>query len=179
MSTILDSRDHRQACEDYLLARTGKYEWRMVRYGAVADKLVRMGLTDDDIVVDVGAGWCEFDHYLRTEVGWCGRYLPIDGNLDGTDLNVWSPKFEYGFLVAIELLEHLRDPCRLMFEMVEHATKGVAATTPNPETTDVFGMDPTHICSIHADVFTVCGWDTRIESFYGQPEDSILAWRSV
>lgn len=164
-------------CEDYLNSRTGKYEWRRVRYIAVADLLIEAGLNNDDLIIDVGAGWTEFDYCLRAEYGWRGRYLPVDGQFDGTDLNLWTPPREASFIVAIELLEHLFNPMRMMLAMRAHASKLIVATTPNPATTDVLGMDPTHVTPLPEKFFKVMGWQTRVESFYGQVDDSILAWR--
>jgi hypothetical protein len=164
--------------ETYLGARTGTYEFRCRRYAAVARKLQEMGLADGDLVVDVGAGRCEFDHFLRTSLGWTGRYLPVDGSLDGTDIERWAPPetLRPEFFVAIELVEHLHAPHRLMRRMRAHARKGVAVTTPNPETTDVLGMDATHVTPVHFEEFTARGWAAEKCSLFGQPEDSILAY---
>lgn len=178
---------HQQACEDYLRSRTGKYEWRCVRYDAVAINLFGLGLDNDDIIVDLGAGWCEFDHRLRTHWDWRGRYVPIDGSIDGTDLETWFPerRHQAAFYTAIEVLEHMEDPLRLLAAMERAATKGVVLTTPNPRTTDVLGMDPTHKTPISSDTLCKwgyarvgnCGWQEA--SFYGQPADSLIAWKST
>lgn len=166
------------SCDDYLKSRTGKYEWRCQRYSAVAEKMIDAGLCDDDMVIDIGAGWTEFDVYLR-ELGWRGRYFPVDGGLDGTDLEKWHPPREAEFMVAIELIEHLENPRRMLQEMEQYATKLCAITTPNPKTTDVLGMDPTHKSFVYDTEMRIWKWETEIRSFYGQDGDSILSWRTA
>ncbi|KKM73981.1 hypothetical protein LCGC14_1404890 [marine sediment metagenome] len=47
----------------------------------------RYGLKNSDTVCDVGAGATELDVCLRVDASWKGRYWPIDGGLDGVDLN--------------------------------------------------------------------------------------------
>lgn len=74
-----------EAAERYLRSRSGCYAWRALRYRAAAGALVEMGLDDDSLLVDVGAGWTEFDFCLRSEFRWRGRYHPVDAMLDGTD----------------------------------------------------------------------------------------------
>ena len=175
---MTDTLDRIQFYNDYLDARTGKYEWRCERYDGVIDKLVEMGLQDGDSVVDIGAGRQEF-HKRLEERGFKVFYEPIDASIDGVDLNEWVSPFRADFFVAIELLEHIHEPFRLMEDMEMKARKGVAATTPNPRTTDVLGMDPTHVCQIDETDFNNLGWYTEIRSFYGQPDDSILAWRQA
>ena len=83
-----------QSCDSYLDDRTGKYEFRAVRYRAAADWLTASGLTHDMTVVDVGAGMTELDYCLRAEYGWRGRYIPVDGGIDGVNLNAWTPPRE-------------------------------------------------------------------------------------
>lgn len=55
------------AADEYMAARTGKYEWRAVRYRQAGEFLASVGLTAQDTVCDVGAGWTELDYCLRTE----------------------------------------------------------------------------------------------------------------
>jgi hypothetical protein len=133
------------------------------------------GLADTDTVIDVGAGWTELDYCLRSEFDWRGRYMPVDGSLDGVDLNVWSPPRDAEWFVALEIVEHVYDPCRLIRAMQERALKGVIISTPNPETTDVLGMDPTHVVEVFADTLRCLRFDVQPRSFYGQPCDSLFA----
>jgi hypothetical protein len=166
-------------CNEYLDQRSGTFEFRCIRYEAVTDRLLALGLEDGDLIVDVGAGRCEFDHYLRTRRGLHVRYVPVDGSIDGTDLEKWIPPFASDFFVAIELLEHLNDPIRLMNEMMGTALKGIVATTPNPLTTDVLGMDYTHKTEIFPETFEQFGWDVREVTLFGQEQDSLLAWYEI
>src|SRR3954447_20449205 len=94
-------------CDTYLGDRTGKYEWRAIRYRAALDAMRENGLTDSDTIVDVGAGWTEFDYCARAEYHWKGRYIPIDGGIDGTDINYWRPSRRADYFIALEILEHL------------------------------------------------------------------------
>lgn len=162
-------------CNTYLDQRIGTYEFRKIRYTSVVQKMSRMGLRDDHLVVDVGAGRCELNHLLH-ELYFRVRYLPVDGSLDGTDLETWQPPLRADFFAAIEILEHIHHPQRLMRELMLHANKGIVATTPNPLTTDVMGMDHTHVTPLYPAHFAALGWKTEIRSHFGQPDDSILAW---
>ena len=167
------------ACNDYIRARTGRYEWRRVRYLAAQEALLDMGLTDEDTVIDVGAGWTELDYCLRRELNWRGRYHPIDGGLDGTDINYWLPANTGAFIVALEIIEHLRYPLARMSRWQAHA-RGIVVSTPNPETTDVLGMDPTHVTPVTKRDLDTLGFSVEERSFYGQPSDSLFAtWRNT
>lgn len=163
-------------CDQYLGDRTGKYEWRAVRYRAAA-KAMRFydGLLDSDTVVDVGAGWTEFDYCLRAEFGWRGRYSPVDGGLDGTDLNSWTPPRKAEWFVGLEIVEHLTAPFLLLEKLKLYATKGIILSTPNPRTTDVLGMDPTHVRPIEAWELENTGFVVTEATFYGQESDSLFA----
>jgi hypothetical protein len=163
-----------RACDGYLAARTGKYEWRRVRYLATLNALQGRGLADHHTVIDVGAGWTELDVCLRVDGGWRGRYIPVDGCVDGTDLEVWTPWRDADFFVALELLEHLEDPERLARELQRATTSALIVSTPNPATTDVLGMDSTHVTPIRAEELAGWGFDVRERSFYGQPADSLF-----
>lgn len=176
----LDKDDLIGSCDAYLEARTGKYEWRRERYEAALVAMDRIGLEDKDTIIDVGAGWTELDHCLRVEGDWRGRYIPVDGSIDATDLEVWNPPREAEYFVALELLEHLDDPQRLMAAMQAKATKGVIVSTPNPETTDVLGMDPTHRTEISKALLWAFGFEVYTRSFYGQVDDSLFGiWKPV
>lgn len=170
-------------CDDYMAARSGKYEYRAVRYRAAADWLVSQGLTDSDTVVDIGAGWTEFDYCLRKEYDWKGRYIPVDGGIDGTDLEQWVPSRKAEFFVGLEIIEHLHEWRSCLAEWQNAATKGVALSTPNPRTTDVIGMDPTHVVEIHPKDLRSFGFDVEERTFYGgvfsngEPDSLFATWR--
>jgi hypothetical protein len=147
--------------------RTGKYEYRAVRYRAAIDWMYANGLDDSMTVVDVGAGMTEFDYTLRAEYNWRGRYIPVDGGIDGTDLNVWTPPREAHFFVALELIEHLVNWERLVDGMKTAAMRGVVMSTPDPRTTDVIGMDPTHVREVWPGQLEAMGFDVEPSLFYG------------
>lgn len=163
-----------EACDDYLDQRTGHYDYRRIRYNATVEAMA--GLDNRDTVIDVGAGWTEFDYCLRAEHDWRGRYIPVDGGIDGTDLNTWTPPRPAEWFVALEIIEHVRDPFRLLGLMQRYATKGVVLSTPNPRTTDVLGMDPTHVRAVHRWELTASGFAVLECNFYGQPSDSLFAY---
>lgn len=172
------SDTHIHACENYLTQRTGCYTWRAVRYNAAAIAMKAMGLTDDSLVVDVGSGWTELDFCLRTEHTWRGRYHPVDGMLDGVNLNQWTPPRQADFFVALEVLEHLDDPARLILAMQRYARCGVVVSVPNPRTTDVLGMDDTHVSVVGPKLLRGCGFTVEERAFYGGHADSLFAvWR--
>jgi hypothetical protein len=166
-----------RACNDYLDARTGCYEYRRIRYLAALTAMQNIGLDDSCTIVDVGAGWTELDVCLRVDGGWKGRYIPVDGGIDGTDIARWWPAVEADFFVGLEIHEHLDaiDAALLVVKMKEVAGRGVILSTPNPKTTDVLGMDPTHKTEVHRGFLEKRGFTVRPESFYGQPRDSLFA----
>jgi hypothetical protein len=169
-------------CDDYLNARTGTYEQRAARYRMTASMLEGEGLLDTDTVVDVGAGWTEFDYCLRTEFNFKGRYIPVDGGIDGVDLNKWFPPRAANWFVALEILEHLENPYRLARSMMHAATRGVIFSTPNPRTTDVLGMDETHVCEVDVNKMRRLGFRVVEATFYGrfsngEPDSLFGVWR--
>jgi hypothetical protein len=129
--------------------------------------MMRNGLDDSMTVFDIGAGMTEFDYCLRSEYDWRGRYIPVDGGIDGTDLNNWKPPREAHWFVALELLEHLHDWRNLVFQMQRKAIHGIVVSTPDPRTTDVLGMDPTHVCEVKPYELTGHGFNVTEETFYG------------
>lgn len=156
------------ACDEYLQSRTGQYEFRAVRYRAAAEFMRANGLADEDTVVDVGAGWTEFDYCLRAEYNWRGRYVPLDGWIDGSDLNHYVPSRDAEWFVALEILEHLEHPLTFTHRIQDFATKGIVFSTPNPRTTDVLGMDPTHISVINKTAMELSlGFTVTEQTFYG------------
>lgn len=163
-----------ETCDGYLASRTGRYEWRAQRYRAAMKAMQELGLSHNSTVVDVGAGWTEFDYTLRAEGGYRCRYWPVDGCFDGTNLEKWVPPRKADFFVALELIEHLVDPWRFLAELQAKAQVAVIVSTPNPLTTDVLGMDATHKTEIMPAHLEGEGFEVTINSFYGQPEDSLF-----
>lgn len=181
MSTIVRDQAY---WEGYLSERTGTYEFRTIRYAAVLDRLMLMGFHVRDSVCDIGAGRQEFERYLR-EQGWQGTYRPVDGSIDGTDLDVWDPTIEshnlVDWAVAIEVIEHLHEPQRMVSIMKAHACKGICLTTPNPETTDVLAMDRTHVCEIWPRDLDEMNVRWERATLFASPEwrkenDSLIGW---
>lgn len=156
-----------QSCDQYMDERTGKYEYRAVRYRHTIEEMLKHGLDDSMTIYDIGAGMTEFDYTLRAEYHWRGRYIPVDGGIDGTDLNHWTPPRDAHWFVALEILEHLHDPYEAALKMQRHATKGVIFSTPNPATTDVLGMDQTHVCEVDETRMNMLGFHVSWETFYG------------
>jgi hypothetical protein len=156
-----------QNCDNYMDERTGKYEYRAIRYRHAIEAMMAHGLDDSMTIFDVGAGMTEFDYCLRREYDWRGRYIPVDGGIDGTDLNAWVPPREAHWFVALELLEHLTHWRDLVYHMKVSASQGIVVSTPNPRTTDVIGMDPTHVTEIHAHDLGGRNFKVTEETFYG------------
>lgn len=130
----------------------GTYENRIPEYAVIARQLQLMMIRDGDSVLDVGAGSCDLDHYLRTEVGWRGQYVPVDGSLMGDDLDEWEiPEgVQFDWVVCCETIEHVDDPARLFAQLVRAARQGVIVTTPNPAVVDVLAVDPTHKVAVYS-----------------------------
>lgn len=170
------------SCDSYLGERTGTYEQRAIRYRAAADWMTASGLTHDMTIVDVGAGMTELDYCLRAEYRWRGRYIPVDGGIDGVDLNDWTPPREAHFFVALEIIEHLFNWRELIQRVQERALNGVVMSTPNPRTTDVIGMDPTHMVEVHPADLEAYGFQVSEETFYGgvlsdgEPDALFATW---
>lgn len=171
-----------QNCDNYMDERTGKYEFRAIRYRVAAEAMFARGLDDSMTIFDVGAGMTEFDYCLRKEYDWRGRYIPIDGGIDGTDLNAWIPPREGHWFVALELLEHLWNWRGTVQWMQMKASQGVIVSTPNPRTTDVIGMDPTHVVEVHSKDLEFFDFKVTEETFYGgvfsngQPDSLFGVW---
>lgn len=173
----------------YLASRAddaNAYDRRCVRYDAALKAMDHLDLCDTDTVVDVGAGWTEFGARLHTgrvsPYGTPGfpasraRYIPVDACIDGADLNTWLPPRRAEWFVALEVLEHLKRPDRLAHALMASADKGVVISTPNPATTDVLGMDATHITPVSGVDLEAWGFQTIMpSSFYGKPNDSLFA----
>lgn len=154
------------AVDSYLNERTGCYEYRAVRYQRAVDALAYLGLSNTDTVLDVGAGWTEFDYCLRTAADFRGRYIPLDMGIDGTDLNSWVGTRNYDFVVALEILEHLEDPARLVREL-QRVSRGIALSVPNPRTVNVLGIDETHVIEVTRAMLESWGFQVQEATFYG------------
>lgn len=169
-------------CDNYLDDRTGKYEFRAIRYRAAIEQMYLHGLDDTMTVFDVGAGMTEFDYCLRREYNWRGRYIPVDGGIDDTDLNEWVPPRWAHWFVALEILEHLNNWGELVYRMQGSAARGIVVSTPNPRTTDVIGMDPTHVVEVHASHLNTYGFEVSEQTFYGgvfsngEPDSLLGVW---
>lgn len=153
--------------DKYLSERTGKYEFRAVRYRLAADELVRMGLNDSHTLLDLGAGWTEFDYCLRVEYGWRGRYIPVDGSINGEDLNIWHPPREYDFFVGLELLEHLASPAHLVEAVQRKTLVGGVVSVPDPSKFDIMSIDDTHITEVTSHMLEGWGFVTQNVQLYG------------
>lgn len=153
--------------DTYLSQRTGTFEKRAVRYRAALGALRDLGLSDSSTLYDIGAGWTELDVTLRVEGEWKGRYIPIDLGLDlHHDLESWSPPRPADYAVALEVLEHLRDPWRLVTQLQKSVT-AIVVSVPNPRTVDVLDIDETHQTIITAADLAARGFTVREELFYG------------
>lgn len=166
----------RQDCNTYLAQRRGTYAFRTRRYDAVIDELYGLGVMDWDVVYDLGAGMCEFDRRLR-EHEFHLRYVPVDGCIDGTDLNEWTPPAADAFVV-IEVIEHLIAPGVLLERLKRQARKGIVLTTPNAAKVDVLAMDETHRTPFVAADIEVHGFEVTALQLFNDFEDTLLAvWR--
>lgn len=162
-------------CNSYLGKRVGTYEFRCRRYKAVFDEMVIAGFNPDSTVVDVGAGRCEFGLYIRERMPHSRHaYIPIDGAIDGVDLETWEPHLLADYYVAIEVLEHLANPGRLFRAMQRRAARGVILTTPNPETTDVLGMDETHKTPIGYGMLWAWGCAVKALPLFTRSNDTLI-----
>lgn len=171
--------EHYEKWLQYMRDRKGDFEFRSnTRYRAVMLQLLRMGLRDEHLLIDVGAGSCQFGHYLALN-GWRGRYLPVDAVLDGTDIEMWVPKLPADFMVAIEVVEHLREPEHLLNVMDSHSRHGAVLTTPNPDVVNVIACDPTHVSVVPAWMLENRGWRTEAVQLFGKPGDTIVAHKFV
>lgn len=152
--------------DEYLGERGGCYEYRAVRYTAAGQELVKLGLGNDSTVYDIGAGMTEFDYCMRRTFDWRGRYIPVDMGISAVDLNYWRPERQVDFVVALEILEHLDDPARLVREL-QAASKGIVVSVPNPRTVDVLAIDDTHVTPISQGMLERWGFVVEERTFYG------------
>lgn len=170
-----------ESCDDYLHSRTGKYEYRAIRYRKAADWLMLNGLSNSDTLTDIGAGWTEFDYCLRKEYDWRGRYIPVDGGITNIDLNTWEPERETDWFVGLEILEHLRNPERLVRVLQQSTIKGAVVSVPDPSKVDVFSLDSTHLVEVHEADLLRWGFAVTSEQLYGGvfsdgSNDALMGW---
>lgn len=167
--------------DSYMAERTARFEWRVERYRAALEAMSELGLNHKQTVLDVGAGWTELDAILRTDGQWRGRYIPADFGVDGTDLEYWKPPRPVDFAVALEIIKHLHDLWRLVFDL-KRAASAVIISVPNPETTDVLGMDDDHKTVIHRAEIKDRGFVVSDCTFYGgfysagRPDAVLAIW---
>lgn len=152
--------------DEYMSERTGRFEYRAARYRAALDAMQELGLSHNHTIYDIGAGWTELDAILRTDGGWRGRYIPVDFGTDGTNLERWVPPRSVDFAVGLEIIEHLYEPWRLVSALMT-SSPVVIISVPNPETTDVLGMDPDHKSIITREALEERGFVVSTHTFYG------------
>ena len=163
-----------ESCRNYIGSRHSSYEFRSIRYEAVLDTLKLLGFTDTASIIDVGGADGEFGKYL-IENGFKGKYQVIDGMIDGTDLNNWSPKGEdFDFAVSIEVIEHLKVPSDFLKSLDNVAKKGIVVTTPNPLVVDVKAMDKTHISPTYPKDFYANGYKCYPQCLFFENGDTLL-----
>lgn len=163
-----------ESCRNYIGSRHSAYEFRSIRYEAVLESLRLLGIKDGDTIADVGGADGEFGKYLA-EQGVLVEYQVIDGMIDGTDLNKWTPTQHYDFMVSIEVIEHLKAPQNFLEVLDANSKKGVVLTTPNPHVTDVKAMDATHISEVYPSDFYRAGYRVYPAILFFENGDSLLA----
>lgn len=160
-------------CSAYIRVDRRPYSERKARYQVASDRLHRGGFCDRDILMDLGAGGTELDYCLRTEHGWRGRYAPVDGWIDGTDLDAWTPRRRPDWFAALEVLEHLQNPRGLVELMKVYADRGFVLTTPNPDVVDVLAMDEDHVHALSREQLEEWGIYVTVHTFYGTLDDGL------
>lgn len=159
--------------ERYLRLPRDSYHRRKARFDLAGQRLRESGLLDTDVIADIGAGHQELDVCLRQDFGFRGRYVTVDAWLDGVDLEEWEPPRRYDWFTALEILEHLDDPARLVRSLQANANKGIVVTTPNPQVWDVLGMDPTHKTPVSRVMLDSFGFATSEHEFHGKYRDGL------
>lgn len=181
--TPAEQRDaHRESCHAALSAPRRPFEARRVRYDWAASLMHRWGLSNDETVVDIGAGRTELDYVLRTDLDWRGQYVPVDGTIDGTDLRRWRPSHPADWFVLLEIIEHLprHNWQPLVTACQKMARRGVLISTPNPMVVDVLAMDETHVCAVQPSELNELGFRIEPRNFYGTDEDALAGqWVST
>lgn len=167
----------------YLTDRRGMYGQRFDRYNLLAYQLIAHGMMNDNsTLLDVGAGWTEFDFHLRTAHDWMGRYIGIDAGFDGTLLEEtdFSRYAGADYIVCTEVLEHLHDPMPVLRDMLSHVRPSMmVVTVPNPAVVDVLACDPTHVSVISAADLESAGFGVCAVALFGKHGDTLLGVRSI
>lgn len=165
------------------------YLWTCPSYGSQQDRvpeydvtwqiLRRGGVTDRDLIVDVGCGDQGLDIYLRRLAAFRGQYLGLDGSIQGIDLNFWEPPHRADWFVALEVIEHLEKPAHIIRRMLRYADKGVIISTPNADVVDVLAVDPTHVTPVG--IKDVEEWGMEHQEFAMNPGrgegDTLFGWK--
>lgn len=167
-----------ETCRAYQAGRVSDYAFRCIRFDAVIDKLVDIGLQDGDSVLDLGCGRGEMENRF-IERGWSVKYDGVDGAIDGVDLNTIALPNYFDWIIAIEIIEHLYDPTLHLHNWFSAARKGVVLTTPNPRTVDVLACDPTHVSVVTPEMLDKYRYKHFEVSLFKNPYDSLLAWKKV
>lgn len=169
-------RDLQERCQTYLAGRRARYEDRRSRFGAVGQLLLELGLAPGDVIYDLGAGHCQFDYFLRVEMRWRGVYVPVDGAIDGTDLDTWTPFGEQAdFYILMETLEHLHEPMLLLERL--QPRKGIVLTTPNEAVVRTLEVDEDHRSVVPEGELRLAGFEIVPMNMFGKAGDTLLAWR--
>jgi len=172
----LSPQEWKAECEAYLTAQ-GPWVARSRRYRAASLALNHMGFQNGDLVVDVGAGMCDFAAFMYTE-GYRFRYVPIDGSISGIDLESDILTLLHAdWYVCIETIEHMADPWMLADFMQGYADKGMVITTPNAAVTNVLELDPTHKCGLTLDDFYDHGYLANTESIHYDQDTILATWQ--
>ncbi len=163
-------------CEEYLKAQ-GPWEARCKRYAAVLHNLVLMGFSHGDLVVDVGAGMCDFARYVYQQ-DFAFRYVPIDGSISGINLESdILTLLKADWYVCIETVEHMNNPFLLLQRMKNYAERGVVVTTPNPDVTDVLALDSDHKTAVNAREFVCMKFLPETVSIHYQDDTILATWQ--
>jgi hypothetical protein len=146
----------------------------------VQEHQVAMFLIDQWAVKVTGSGERVVARLGQTHgQGRRGRYIPVDGAIDGVNLEFWTPARPVDWMVGIEIIEHMEDPERLVRAMVRGARKGVILTTPNPDVVDVLGCDRTHKTAVSTSDLLAWGFSSVPMPLFGKAGDTLLAWRLI
>lgn len=153
----------------------GSYQDRLPEYERVAGELRLLGLGEDDLIVDLGAGTCDFARFMYTN-GWTGLYVPYDAAIQGIDLDTWDPGHDADWVISIQTVEHLQDPEGHRELIEKTAQKGAVVTTPNGQVAEFYEMDPTHVHPV--DLHSWPGWSVSMASFSKEDDTLVGIWRA-
>lgn len=157
----------------------GDYNARRPEYQIVAKGLSALGLENGDRILDLGAGLCDLDRFLR-ENGWWGTYSPVDMMIDGTNLENYRVPDGYDFVVIEQTIEHLDNPWWLLGEVKRKAAVGIVITTPNGQVVPSdekadYPHQMAHKVWLTPEDFHSQGFETTLAALTGRPNDTIIA----